>query len=114
MCTGPGSGQGQSPRILIASGIFVGSYRAVPVASYLGVDGLFLKGVGERFQPLGERLDPAGDLGVGPAGGMSVRPSTIWSASSSAGEQQLPRFAEGAEAGQRLAALGVDQPGRRP
>ena len=39
---------------LIASGIFEASYRAVPVAPYLGVDGPALKGVGNRFEPVGD------------------------------------------------------------
>ena len=40
---------------LIASGIFVASYRAVPVELYLGVCALALKGFGERFEAAGER-----------------------------------------------------------
>ena len=43
---------------LIASGIFVASYRAVPVAFYLGVHARSLKGVGQCFEPFGEMLRP--------------------------------------------------------
>lgn len=39
---------------LIASGIFVATYRAVPVAPYLGVYLRLLKGIGDRFQPFGK------------------------------------------------------------
>jgi hypothetical protein len=51
MCTEPQWKQSGSDRdsplgYLIASGIFVATYRAVPVALYLGVDARSLKGVG--------------------------------------------------------------------
>ena len=45
---------------LIASGIFVASYRVVPVGSYLGADTAFLKGHGERLDPLRKRFDSRG------------------------------------------------------
>src|SRR5687768_12516081 len=41
---------------LIASGIFVASYRAVPVSPYLGAHTALLKGIGERFEPFGEAI----------------------------------------------------------
>ncbi len=52
MCTGPQWKQSGPDRdsplgYLIASGIFVASYRAVPVALYLGVNARPLKGVGK-------------------------------------------------------------------
>jgi hypothetical protein len=47
---------------LIASGIFVATYRAEPVSTYLGVDDRFLKGVGERFEPFGESSRPFDEL----------------------------------------------------
>ena len=58
MCTGPGSGQGQSPRIFNRLRDFRGSYEAVPVALYLGVYARSLKGVSQRFEPFGELLGP--------------------------------------------------------
>src|SRR4029453_6126499 len=53
---------------LIASGIFVATYRAVPVAFYLGVDAGLLKGTGERFEPFGEPLGSFDQLVVGALG----------------------------------------------
>jgi hypothetical protein len=50
---------------LIASGIFVASYRAVPVARYLRVRTLALKGLGKRFEPRSERFGATDELGVG-------------------------------------------------
>jgi hypothetical protein len=44
---------------LIASGIFVASYRAVPVTYYLGVPSFALKGFGKRFEALGQSLGAA-------------------------------------------------------
>ena len=59
MCTEPQWKQSGPDRdsplgYLIASGIFVATYRAVPVASYLGVPVPGLKGIGDGFEPLGE------------------------------------------------------------
>ena len=61
MCTGPQWKQSGPDRdsplgYLIASGIFVATYRAVPVGSYLGVAAVLLKGIGEGFKPFGELL----------------------------------------------------------
>ena len=62
MGAGPGSDQGQPPMdLLIASGIFEGSHRAVPVAPYLGarmpsLKGLTLQVGGDIFQPGRQRL----------------------------------------------------------
>jgi hypothetical protein len=39
---------------LIASGIFVATYRAVPVAPYLGIHRRLLKGIGKGLEALGE------------------------------------------------------------
>ena len=47
---------------LIASGIFVASYRAVPVSFYLGVYVRSLKGVGERFEPFGQPGRPLNEI----------------------------------------------------
>jgi len=52
---------------LIASGIFVASYRAVPVALYLGVHVRLLKGVGQSFEPFGEKPGPLHEFGIGPS-----------------------------------------------
>ena len=49
---------------LIASGIFVASYRAVPVAPYLDGGDALLKGDGKRFDSLGQGLDPGAKRGV--------------------------------------------------
>ena len=59
MCTGPQCEESGPDRdsplgYLIASGIFVATYRAVPVAPYLGVYLRLLKGIGDRFQPFGK------------------------------------------------------------
>src|SRR5258705_588703 len=50
---------------LIASGIFVASYRAVPVAPYLVACALALKGLGERFKAAGERFGARDQRRVG-------------------------------------------------
>src|SRR5213592_2586961 len=49
---------------LIASGIFVASYRAVPVRPYLGARALILKRGCERFEALRERFGARGQYGV--------------------------------------------------
>jgi len=49
---------------LIASGMFMASYRAVPVCPYLGVRCVGLKGVGKRFELLREPFDALGKLRV--------------------------------------------------
>ena len=59
MCTGPqceesGPNRDSPLGYLIASGIFVATYRAVPVTCYLGASVARLKGVGDGFEPLGE------------------------------------------------------------
>ena len=59
MCTGPQCEESGPDRdsplgYLIASGIFVATYRAVPVTCYLGVEACLLKGVGKRFEPFGQ------------------------------------------------------------
>ena len=69
MCTGPQWKQSGPDRdsplgYLIASGIFVASYRAVPVALYLGVHARSLKGVGQCFEPFGEKLRPLDELRI--------------------------------------------------
>src|SRR6187401_644198 len=61
MCTGPQWKQSGPDRdsplgYLIASGIFVATYRAVPVALYLGAVAVLLKGVGKRFDAFGQFL----------------------------------------------------------
>ena len=53
---------------LIASGIFVASYRAVPVELYLGAHTALLKGVGQRFEPFGEAVGPFDQPVVGSLG----------------------------------------------
>ena len=72
MCTGPQWKQSGPDRdsplgYLIASGIFVASYRAVPVALYLGVHSRSLKCVGQCFEPLGEKLRTLHEFGIGPS-----------------------------------------------
>ena len=64
MCTGPGSGQGQSPRIFNRLRDFEATYRAVPVGPYLGALTLALKGVGERFEARCERFGALGEARV--------------------------------------------------
>jgi len=51
---------------LIASGMFMASYRAVPVALYLGDPGLVLKGLGKRLEPFGKLFGAADQLRVRP------------------------------------------------
>ena len=51
---------------LIASGMFVSSYEAVPVADYLGVLVRSLKGVGDRFEPCGQSVGARDQFGIGP------------------------------------------------
>lgn len=50
---------------LIASGMFVASYRAVPVQPYLGFRGATLKGPGKRFESFGKAFDSGGKFRVG-------------------------------------------------
>jgi hypothetical protein len=59
---------------LIASGIFVASYRAVPVASYLGVNARLLTGVGQRFEPIGQALRSSDELVIGTFGNLELTP----------------------------------------
>ena len=79
MCTGPQWKQSGPDRdsplgYLIASGMFEGSYEAVPVAPYLGVRGRLLKSIGKRFEPIGKvdasfdqrRVGPGRDNVVAP------------------------------------------------
>ena len=49
-----------------------GSYLAVPVTINLGVRGLFLKTVGDRFEPVGKRIGAIGQrrIGRGRGGGL--------------------------------------------
>lgn len=64
MCVGPGSGQGQPPRMCYRlRDVLKSSYRAVPVTPDLGTGLLALKSLGEPFRPFGqpfERLDESG------------------------------------------------------
>src|SRR5436190_11994001 len=94
---------------LIASGIFVATYRAVPVGTYLGADARFLKGIGERFEPFGEPLRPFDQFVVRALGNLKLATVDDLVGKQQRGEQQLARFAQCAEARQRLATLGVDQ-----
>ena len=69
MCTGPQWKQSGPDRdsplgYLIASGIFVASYRAVHVTLYLGVHARSLKGVCQSFEPFGEKLRPLDELRI--------------------------------------------------
>ena len=50
---------------LIASGMFSCSYEAEPVAPYLGVLRVALKGVGKRFEPIGDAGRALDGLGIG-------------------------------------------------
>jgi hypothetical protein len=64
MCTEPQWKQSGPDRdsplgYLIASGIFVATYRAVPVTCYLGVRRRLLKGIGDRFEAFGQPLGAA-------------------------------------------------------
>ena len=68
MCTGPQWKQSGPDRdsplgYLIASGILLASYRAVPVTAYLGVNARPLKGIGEQLEPFGEALRPFDQFG---------------------------------------------------
>src|SRR5205085_930150 len=96
---------------LIASGIFVASYRAVPVEPYLSVRALALKGLGERFEASRERFGARGERWVRFRGrGGFSRFGAFFNdlvGEQQCGEQELPGFGQGAEAGQRLARLGV-------
>jgi len=94
---------------LIASGIFVATYRAVPVAFYLGVYTGSLKGLGQRFEPFGQASGPFDERIVRPFWHFKLPPIDDLVGEQERGEQELTRFAERAEAGQRFAAFGVDQ-----
>ena len=113
--SGPGSGQGQSPRMFNRLRDVRGSYRAVPVASYLGVDGRPAQGrrpAIRAVRPALRRARPA--VGSGAAGHVELRVRrAIWSASSSAANSSWRASDKRAEPGERLAALGVDQRARR-
>src|SRR3546814_9647857 len=66
MCAGPGSGQGQPPRMSYRlRDVLKSSYRAVPVRLYLGVMGRGLKCGGQRLHPLRQPLQRLGDRGIG-------------------------------------------------
>ena len=79
---------------LIASGIFVATYRAVPVAAYLGVRARLLKGVGQRFEPFGETARPFDQFRrPGPSGISNSLPVDDLVGQQQRGEQQLARFA---------------------
>src|SRR6185295_9537473 len=105
---------------LIASGIFVASYRAVPVDPYLGDGRVILKLLGERLEAPGERFGALHQRRVraGRLGGR--RRHDVRAAfhqlvgQEQRGEQELARFAKRAEPGQRFAALAVDEPRRGP
>ena len=45
--------------------MFVATYRAVPVAPYLGVAPVLLKGIGKRFKAFRQLLRPFDQLGIG-------------------------------------------------
>src|SRR5688500_9349904 len=102
MCTGPGSGQGQSPRIFNRLRDFEATYRAVPVSLYLGVLAFALKGVGEGFEAPSERLGALREARVENGGfGGALIDQLVGQQQRS--EQQLARFRHGAEAGEGLA-----------
>ncbi len=120
MCTGPGSGQGQLPRIMNSLRDVQASYRAVPVDPYLGVRRLILKRLGERLEAACQPLGARGKLGV-----WSCRLHGCWGAPTIAlldqlvgeqqpGEQQLASLRQRPKAADRLAALGIDKAGRGP
>ena len=56
MCVGPGSGQGQLPRMKNSPGDYIATYRAVPVRTYLGSLGHLLKSVCKLFQASRKRV----------------------------------------------------------
>ena len=109
MCTGPGSGQGQSPRIFNRLRDFRSSYEAVPVTPYLGVMVALLKGVGERFEAFGDALAADDQRRIERFGQFDLAPVDDLVGEQQGGEQQLARFGQGAEPGNRLAALAIDQ-----
>src|SRR4029453_5354929 len=94
---------------LIASGIFVATYRAVPVAPYLGVRARSLKGVGQRFEPFGQTVRPIDQFLVRALGNLEFLPVDDLVSEQQGGEQQLSPFAKRAEAGQCFTAFLVDQ-----
>ena len=84
-----------------------------PSRSDLGVRGLGLKCVGKRFEARGERFGLVGQRRVGRrrAGRRGIGSLVDQLVGEQQrGEQELARFGQGAEPGQRLAALAVDQP----
>ncbi len=115
MCPRPGPRQGQLPS---------GSYRLrdfpkartgqYPSQTEISSGGGMLKGLRKRFEPRGERFGAADMLGIGfsRSGGRRSRFGLLVDqlvGEQKPGEQELPRFGQGAEARQRLAALGVEQ-----
>ena len=109
---------GTAPEDAYRPGMFVGSYRAVPVHPYLGACAAPLKGVGERLHPRRQPLQRLGDRRVG------RRRDRIGDAGAGAdlldvvgdeqgGEQQLAGFGQAAEGCRRRPAP-AGRPRRRP
>src|SRR3546814_8199331 len=117
MCAGPGSGQGQPPRMSYRlRDVLKSSYRAVPVRLYLGVMGRGLKCGGQRLHPLRQPLQRLGDRGIGR--GFYRPAATLASLLQFIGEKErgiekLTGFAEAAQRAGGVAGLAVDDRGDR-
>lgn len=113
MCIGPwcnhhDPGRDSSLGSVIASGMFLGSYRAVPVAVYLGSLGSRLKASRNLLQPVG---DPFGSLGNSRirAARQTAIPFDELIGKKEAREQELPRLRKHSKPGKGLAAFRIDQ-----
>ena len=92
MCTGPGSEQGQSPRIFNRLRDFRSSYEAEPVTPYLGVMVSLLKGVGQRFEAFGDAFAARDERGIKRFRQFHLAPVNNLVGEEQRGEQQLARF----------------------
>ena len=85
------------------------SYRAVPVALYLGVHSRSLKCVGQCFESLGEKLRTLHEFGIGPCRKLDFAAIDNLVGKQEGRKQQLARLGQGSKPGQCLATLGIDQ-----
>jgi hypothetical protein len=92
--------------------MFKARTRQNPSPRYLGVDARPLKGFRKGFEPFGKFLGTIDDCRIECGGQIDFAPVHDLVGQQQRCKQQLPRFGEGAEAGQRLTALGVDQRAR--
>ncbi len=74
--------------LLIASGIFEGSHRAVPVTPYLGLAALTLKVCGDFFEICGNCLKPFGRSLIGGGGWRRCRTAAMLQFVQFVGQQQ--------------------------